>query len=266
VRRVGLGELRKSVEQLQRSLKVIGWRFEVPVNHGKTKLRACAGCPDNSETDHTLFGAEADAKNQRGFCMNGVCFKAKSELTEAVKVSVFNRVTKAKDQSKSAIEKKCPEWIRSDSVVGYVQRNLKKQASGNGAVKKTKSAAVPRSRERELTAHEQALVKFAKARDDWDQQLHRKLAEVASKDGLKWAMLCTLSRTQLFMAQEPWDVPRVNGFQKEPQTEEPMCSPASKKLLAAVFAPPALSATTSPAMLITGDPDEPPDVPDAAWK
>ena len=58
-------------------------------------------------------------------------------------------------------------------------------------------------------------------------------------------------------------------------TESPACSSlrlrstrsrGRKKLDAAFDAPPAFRATTSPRMSITGDPEEPPDVPDAACR
>ena len=45
-----------------------------------------------------------------------------------------------------------------------------------------------------------------------------------------------------------------------------MRSSGRKKLLAAELLAPAFSATTSPSMLTTGDPEEPPDVPDAACR
>jgi ParB/RepB/Spo0J family partition protein len=67
VTRWPLSKLKEEICKVSLSLKVIPWEFDRSVEHGGVKLRKCAGCPHNSETDQTLFGIDENSTNPRGF-------------------------------------------------------------------------------------------------------------------------------------------------------------------------------------------------------
>lgn len=229
--RMTLRQVRDQVEEAQRSLKSVAWRYELPVvtSTGDT-LRACQGCPSNSETDRTLFGLEdqePDPQNPRGVCLNPSCYKAKTQATETVKAQLAKAFSRRKrPPAANEIDEKAPDWIKPATARGYVQREHKKrqeQGDANAAGAAAASRA-PRSRngERPLTTHEQALEKFSDAMHKWEDSTSRAILDGCNQKPLHHAALCVLVFTAAWQTrQHAWNIPYISKWQNKATTESP---------------------------------------------
>ena len=133
VNRWPLSRVKEQVAKVQFSLRIIPWEFNEPVEFGSVKLRKCAGCPHNSETDRTLFGIDEDAANPHGHCLNASCYNAKHEAVESAKQQVFKKIRDKEDQTPTAIKKIAPDWIKENTVVNAVKRQLDRAANPKAA-------------------------------------------------------------------------------------------------------------------------------------
>ena len=200
VQRWPLIQLKDQVAKVRLSLRQIPWHFEQPVVFGSTKLRKCAGCPHNSETDRTLFGIDEDAANPQGFCLHPACYNAKYSAVEAVKEQIFKKINSKDDQSPASIRKFSPEWIKEATVVGYVQRQLEKaKAKGNG-----KSAASPEPDVRPpdpRQRHISALQQYSQLVTDWHKTAFATLWKAINREPFHQMSWCLLMGIATFHQQ-----------------------------------------------------------------
>ena len=223
VQRWTLSYLKDQVARVQLSLKTIPWQFDQPIQFGATKLRKCAGCPHNSESDRTLFGIDEDAANPQGYCLNASCYNAKCEAVEAAKAQVLKKISGHEDQTPEAIRKVSPDWLKETTVVGYVKRQLEKTAnakSENGKTTTRQPRTVPAGRS--LTDHEQALQKFAEAFGAWQQRAYAAVLKGINVDPLFRVNWCVLLGVPAFWEQPRMEVPSVQTYSAEPTTKEPV--------------------------------------------
>lgn len=210
-----LARLKAEVAKVQLSLKVIPWQFDKPVSQGEVKLRKCAGCPHNSETDRTLFGIDEDAANPRGFCLNPACYNAKHQAADAAKEHVLRKISQRQVQTPEAIRQLAPEWMKESSVVGFVQRQLEKaKVSGQ----KDQPAKEPKARSyggRSLTRHEQALIAFTDQVAAWTDKAYAKVLSGINKDPAYRVGWCLLAGTEAFWHQPQWKLPRPSIYGPE---------------------------------------------------
>lgn len=184
VQRMSLSELRGEVAAAQRSLKTTPWDYALPVvvpGRGKgkkadLKLPACAGCPSNSETDHTLFGTESDDQNPRGLCLNPACYRQKTEAAEQAKAALVKSFSRRKQAPKPAeIDAKTPDWLKTTTARGVVQRSFKKAGGGQGEAK----ASSPQPAK---TAEAAATQKLHAAEREWEDGFMKSLIDKAKRD------------------------------------------------------------------------------------
>ncbi|HEY1684373.1 MAG TPA: ParB N-terminal domain-containing protein [Tepidisphaeraceae bacterium] len=202
VERWPLSKLKEEVGKVQLSLKVIPWEFDRTVEHGGAKLRKCAGCLHNSETDRTLFCIDEDGANPRGFCLNSSCYKAKQEAAQSVKEQVLAKISHRQVQTPEAIRKAAPEWIKESSLVSYVKRQLEKASNGQAeSAKETKHAYAGR----QLTEYELALKQFLGKFSRWQHNAWKDVLAAINDKAIHRVSWCVLLGVNEF-----WDHPRVH--------------------------------------------------------
>ena len=222
-----LSRLKEQVAKVQLSLRIIPWEFDHPVEFGATKLRKCAGCPHNSESDRMLFEIDEDTANPQGYCLYASCYNAKHGAVEAAKEQVFKKIKVKEDQTPAAIRKIAPAWIKETSVVAHVKRQLEKSANGQSSA----TASKPRnaSHQREFTEHEQALQKFTDAFHAWEKR-----AWTAVFKGINAEPSHRVSWCVLLGVPALWDHPRMKipvvQVYAEPATQEPELPPLAKAM------------------------------------
>lgn len=226
VHRWPLSHLKTQVAKVQFSLKVIPWIFDQPVQFGAVKLRKCAACPHNSETDRTLFGIDEDQNNPQGYCLNPSCFNAKHDAAQAAKEQVLKKVSQRKDQTPEIIRQLAPEWLKEGTVVGFVKRQLEKAANGEKQPpKKTASDGG-----RPLTDHEIALGKFSEEFRAWEARAYKAVLKGINADPAFKVSWCILLGVSAFWEQPKIQIPHVNRYASEPVTEEPVLPEFPKEL------------------------------------
>lgn len=208
VERWPLSRLKAEVAKAQFSLKLIPWEFDQPIQHGEIKLRKCAGCPHNSETDRTLFGIEEDAANPHGFCLNAACYRAKHTAVEAAKDEVLKKVERRQDKTPAAIRTVAPKWLKESSVVGYVKRQLEKGEEGKNTPKKSR----PSYSGRDLTDHEKALQKFSKELHAWTEKSFASVLNGINKEAAYRVGWCVLLGVEAFRDHPSPNVPHVSEY------------------------------------------------------
>jgi hypothetical protein len=220
------------VARVQLSLRTIPWEFDKPIQFGAVKLRKCAGCPHNSESDRTLFGIDEDATNPLGYCLHASCYNAKHEAAEAAKEQVFKKVNARQDQTPEAICKVSPDWLKESTVVGYVKRNLEKARSSENGKPAQKPKASPTGRP--LTEHEVALGNFVEAFNAWEQRAYATVLKGINADPLHRVCWCVLLGVPVIWDHPRVQQPRVHGHSVEPSTEEPVIPAFSNSLEEAI--------------------------------
>lgn len=215
VERWPLSRLKAEVAKVQLSLKIIPWQFDKPVSQGDVKLRKCAGCPHNSETDRTLFGIEEDAGNPRGFCLNPACYKAKHEAADAAKEQVLRKISQRQVQTPEAIRQLAPDWMKESTVVGFVQRQLEKEKSAGSNGNKSYEARSRNYDGRPLTPHEQALIAFTDQIAAWTDKAYTKVFAGINKDPAYRVGWCLLAGTEAFCHQPQWKLARPSIYGPE---------------------------------------------------
>jgi hypothetical protein len=213
-----LSRLQAEVGKVRFSLKVIPWEFDKPVSQGDVKLRRCAGCPHNTETDRTLFGIDEDAANPRGYCLNPACYNAKQ--AEAAKEQVLKKIAKRQVQTPEAIRKASPEWLKESSVIGYVKRQLDKAERNGGEIPEA-TPRTTRSYGRTLTAHELALKKFTAEFDAWEKSAFESVLAGVNAEPQHRVSWCVLLGVDGLWDHPRVQIPRVSEY-GNPCTEEPV--------------------------------------------
>jgi ParB/RepB/Spo0J family partition protein len=216
--RVPLTKLKADVAKVMLSLKVIPWEYARPIELGEVKLRRCAGCPHNSETDRTLFEIEADEKNPRGFCLNRSCYEQKHELAQQAKEATLKKIARRTVQTPEAIRKAAPTWMKESSVVGFVKRQLEKAKSPEGEVvkKPRRDPYAPR----ELTVYEKHLQQFGAKVDQWQGDVFERILDAVNTDTrfkIAWTLLMAVPE---FSEHAGWDIPKPSVYGTV-TTEEP---------------------------------------------
>jgi ParB/RepB/Spo0J family partition protein len=215
-----LSKVKEEVAKVQRSLKVIPWEFERSVVHGGVKLRKCAGCPHNSETDRTLFGIDEDAANPRGYCLNGSCYDAKQMAAQTVKEEVLKKISGRQVQTPEVIKKAAPPWMKGASVVGYVKRQLDKQQDGEGqSVEESRSSSS--NGLRSLTPHEEALEAFRGELESWQGKSFAKVLRKINGEPVYKVGWCVLLGVEGFLDHPRIEVPYTSIY-SVPCTKEPV--------------------------------------------
>jgi len=210
-----LSRLKAEVAKVQLSLKIIPWQFDKPVSQGDVKLRKCAGCPHNSETDRTLFGIEEDAANPRGFCLNPGCYNAKHQAADAAKEQVLRKISQRQVQTPEAIRTLAPDWMKESTVVGFVQRQLDKAKSAGQKGHRPQEPKVRGYEVRQLTAHEQALIAFGDQVTAWMDKAYAKVLNGINKDPAYRIGWCLLAGTEAFWSQPRWKLSRPSPYGPE---------------------------------------------------
>jgi ParB/RepB/Spo0J family partition protein len=219
VNRWPLSKLKEEVAKVQRSLKVIPWEFDRTVVHGGVKLRKCAGCPHNSETDRTLFGIDEDAANPRGYCLNGSCYDTKQSAAQTAKEEVLKKISGRQVKTPEAIKKAAPPWMKSASVVGYVKRQLDKQEKGEARSGEETRSATPGSRS--LTPHEEALEAFRSELQAWQGKALGKMLRKIKCEPVYKVGWCVLLGVEGFLEHPRIEVPYTSIY-STPCTKEPV--------------------------------------------
>jgi len=222
VHRWALGQLKEHVARVQLSLRQIPWDFDQPISFGATKLRKCSGCPHNSETDRTLFGIDEDAANPNGFCLNPSCYNAKHAAVDAAKEQVLRKVSSKDDQTPSAIRKLAPAWLKENTVVGYIQRQLEKahKEAANAAESSPKPGhgRVPTELERALEAYGQAF-------SAWQEKAFKAILKGVNSDPAYRLSWCVLMGVSSIWTHPRVHIPRITAYRLNPVTEEPILPP-----------------------------------------
>ncbi|QOV92101.1 ParB/RepB/Spo0J family partition protein [Humisphaera borealis] len=232
-----LSKLKLEVAKVQHSLKVIPWEFDRTVQHHGVKLRKCAGCPHNSETDRTLFGIDEDAANPRGYCLNASCYTAKQEATQSAKEEVYKKISGREVQTPEAIRKAAPPWIKESSVVGYVKRQLEKQQEGQSPTE-SRSSRSERSAVRSLSPHELALEAFREELESWQGKSLAKVLRKVNADPACKVGWCVLLAVDGFLEHPRIEIPYTSIY-SSPSTREPVIpdiDPAMENVIARAFA------------------------------
>lgn len=228
-----LSRLKRDVEMLKHSLKVVPWEYEELIEYGKVKLPACAACPHNSETDHTLFGMESDSTNPKGYCLNASCFESKRNAAEAAKHALLSKISRRRDQTPTAIKKATPKWLKKTTAVGYVSRELKK-AAASPAKTDTQESKRDVSRGRPLTDFEKAIQAFAKSQQAWQEAAYQAVLDGINADPAYRVGWCVLIATEAFQQQENWEIADINGYSNQPCVTEPTLAKLSAKVKKAI--------------------------------
>jgi ParB/RepB/Spo0J family partition protein len=234
VERWPLSRLKANVAKVQLSLKVIPWEFEKVVEHGDMKLRKCAGCPHNSETDRTLFGIDEDAGNPRGFCLNRSCYDAKYQAAEAIKEQVLKKMSKRQVRTPEAIRKSVPPWLKASSVTAFVQRQLQKAEKHDNGHGKPKhrpgnGQVQPAHRGRPLTAHELTLRKFINEFGLWQRSAYTVVMAGINAQPVYRVSWCVLLGVETFWNHPRVEMPYINEY-GPPCKEEPSIPLLSEEL------------------------------------
>jgi ParB/RepB/Spo0J family partition protein len=224
-----LSVVKEQVAKVLLSLKVIPWAFDQPLEFGAVKLRACAGCPHNSETDRLLFELKEDTGNPNGYCHHASCFNAKHGAVDAAKEHIFKKIKDKEDQTPTAIKKIAPGWMKESTVVGHVKRQLEKAARPPAAESKTRTA----SNVREFTEHEKALREFADSFHAWEQKAWKAVFKAINADPSHRVSWCVLLGVPAMWDHPRMQIPMVQLYAPE-QTAEPELPPLSAELESAV--------------------------------
>lgn len=228
-RRMTLKDVQRKVAEAQRSLRQVPWEYHLPLVDGRTTIQACANCPDNSETDRTLFGIEEDHDNPRGVCLNPKCFEDKKERTEKAKQKLarpfIRKTQKTVDTGEkpttpptAEIDAKRPNWLKATTARGFVQREVKKIASGQTS--KTSAPSGSSSGLRQLTPYEKALQKFEAEYSKWEAAAEHAILVAARKRPMVWALLLLAAHTDAWEQQSGPDFPHISTYTK-PKAEPP---------------------------------------------
>lgn len=229
-----LSKLKQRVDDFKRSLKVVPWEYDKPVTQGKVKLRACKDCPHNSETDRTLFGLESESNNPRGYCLNASCYEAKRKAADAAKQGVLKKIAKRKEQTPAAIRRASPTWLKESSVVGFVQRELKKAEGNDTPVEPKPVRRTQQKPGRALTSLEKAIVAFSKDQDTWEIESYTAIMETINANSVHRVGWCLLVCTEAFWDHGGWDFPTVSEHSDKPCTEVPTLSKLPPKVKQAI--------------------------------
>jgi ParB/RepB/Spo0J family partition protein len=211
--------LRVEVARVRLSLRVIPWEFDQPVQFGATKLRKCAGCPHNSETDRTLFGIDEDSANPNGFCLNPSCYNAKLDAAEAAKQQAFKKISQREVQTPDAIRNVTPEWMKEASVIGYVKRQLEKPRNGENGTPQSHRRSPTDGRP--LTEHEKALKKFSEDFGVWEEKSYKAILKAVNSDPVRRINWCVLLGVACFWNQPGMTLPHVSVYTNEACAKEP---------------------------------------------
>jgi ParB/RepB/Spo0J family partition protein len=231
VERWPLSRLKEQVAKVQLSLRVIPWEFDKSVQLGDMKLRKCAGCPHNSETDRTLFGIDEDAANPQGFCLNPACYNGKHEAAQTAKEEILARISKRSVQTPEAIRKVTPDWLKETSVIGFVKRQLEKASKSNGEVhpeRPTEGRGL-----RILTPLEHAIQQFAGEHDEWEQKASTAVMKGINKEPVHRVSWCVLLGVAGFWKHARYQIPFVGQY-GPPRTIEPILPPLETEIEEAV--------------------------------
>lgn len=229
-----LSKLKEEVAKVQHSLRVVPWEYAEPVSHNGQKLRKCAGCPHNSESDRTLFGIDDDPANPRGVCLNPSCYDAKQKACQEAKHLVFVTIRKRSVQTPDAIRKAAPDWLKESSVVGYVKRQLDKLKATNeigngndptgsedeGSASTRRRSGPSRNDQRPLTGHEQRLVSFSDQLEAWQADAYTKVLEAINADPARRVAWVLLQAVEAFREHPRIGVPYVSVY-GQPTQESP---------------------------------------------
>lgn len=152
----GLERLREQIASHTRSLKVVGWKLELPIavkpvrgaasggSDARTELPPCVGCEHNSKTDPVLFDAPSRGEKDAGVCHNAACFERKQAAVQAEKdkaaaaaeASLRRRTDAAVKQAKAGRETVLPEadvkaavekaagFVKPESVARHVKKAI----------------------------------------------------------------------------------------------------------------------------------------------
>lgn len=229
--RIPLTKLKAEVAKVTLSLKVIPWEYAKPVELRDVKLRRCAGCPHNSETDRTLFEVEADEKNPRGFCLNRSCYEQKHELAQQAKEATLKKIAKRTVQTPAAIRKAAPTWVKESSVVGFVKRQLEKAKNPDGD--KAKQPRRDPYSARELTTYEQHLLQFGEQVEAWIGNAFEMILDAVNTESrfkIAWTLLLVVPE---FYHHDGWSIPRPSRYGRV-TVDEPALAELSPAVLDAI--------------------------------
>ena len=172
-RRLSVERVRALVDQLRRPLKRVPWDLSLPV----AGQCACAGCPDNTATDQTLFGGDGGAPED-GQCMNEHCYQLKLTKSEQAKKKVVEKLKKKQaEPSADAVDNARPDWLKRGPAQREAKKELgapkkktaKKKTAGKGAGQSTPPAATKADRERE------ARRKWHWAINQWSESIQQQI-------------------------------------------------------------------------------------------
>jgi ParB/RepB/Spo0J family partition protein len=232
VRRPTLKDIEQRVAEAQKSLRMAAWHFDLPVapapgsKTGEKSLPACSGCEHNSETDHTLFGVEADPANPRGVCMKPSCFAAKQVAVEGEKAALLKSLTRRQKQpTVEEVDAMTPDWLKPSVARGFVQREWKKKTQ----VAKENSAASPATNkttigrgdfQRSLTPIEQAINRFRYVMDQWVDSAVTIVIPALRARPLSWVAYCGLMHSELWgEGGFPYTFPHISDYTRPIETE-----------------------------------------------
>jgi predicted RNA methylase len=182
-----LDQLRRYVEQHQRSLKVVPWLLDAAAwPKDKRILGACATCPHNSSNDRQLFEHDQQPA-QDGFCLHDACFDAKQAVSnKAVERAVETIVRKDLPANEASAASVAAGYVKPARVA----REAKKAKEAPGEVKtggEQGGEEEPAAAQRDPTPEEQARADLATATEKWIQESGDAIHEATLADPMKLA-------------------------------------------------------------------------------
>jgi len=179
-----LYQVKKRVEEAQRSLKSVPWVMQLPVLvSGKTALPACDECPHNTANDLTLFGVDGEAP-AHGTCMSPVCFTAKKEASEKARDKPLKQLLRMKNPAAklSAKVEQAPDWLDKKKLKGFLQRKTKVQPDSPTGSSGSRAGAGAGGRNGIDANLDAALDKYERALNDWVKLAGDKLVAASLND------------------------------------------------------------------------------------
>ena len=210
--RMSISDLRKHVEQIRRKLKGVPWELSLPVHspQNQSDIRACDGCPHNTATDATLFGADAGDDPGQGQCTHPTCYKSKMAIAQQAKDHIAKEVKKKRKTKKHAeaplaqlVDELKPVWLKRNTAISYAKRHDPAQQrapasgaqdpGGNSNASSQPSASAPNG-SAQRNAYEQAKTQYYRAVSEWRRDAVRDVQQrlEARRDLIPSVLLLTL--------------------------------------------------------------------------
>lgn len=201
-----LGDVKRKVDEAQRSLRSVPWSLHLPVLvAGKGAVPACDECPHNTGNDLTLFGIDSGEDGEapkHSTCMSPVCYQAKKDAAEKERTKLLNALLRLKHgptpAKLNAKVEAAPGWLDGKKLKGFLQRKTKVQADTPAGSTASASGSTRRVDPELLTA----CARFRGAIQTWGRNAGNKIDDASKNDVARRAglvlFMCTKSYERFY--------------------------------------------------------------------